>query len=70
MTSRYPLPLTEEQQKEREHGLRIANTPECPTCASMGKNGFGPSHMGSPRCESGSLASGRMRSHCTCDTCF
>ena len=28
------------------------------------------SFWGSTRCESGSLASGGMRSYCTCDTCF
>lgn len=30
----------------------------------------GPSHSGSPSCESGSLASGGHRAHCSCDTCF
>lgn len=49
--------------------LRIANTDECSLCVSIGK-GIGPSHMGSSRCESGSLASGGIRSHCTCDSCF
>jgi hypothetical protein len=29
-----------------------------------------PSHSGSPKCESGSIASGGHISHCTCDTCF
>lgn len=28
------------------------------------------SHNGSPRCRSGSIASGGHRAHCTCDTCF
>lgn len=28
------------------------------------------SHDGSRRCESGSIASGGNRSHCTCDRCF
>ena len=27
-------------------------------------------HFGSPHCESGSLASGGTRAHCTCDICF
>ncbi len=31
---------------------------------------FGPSKEGSPRCESGSPASGGNRPYCTCDTCF
>lgn len=29
-----------------------------------------PSHAGSTGCESGSLASGGNRSHCSCDACF
>jgi hypothetical protein len=32
--------------------------------------GFGPSHNGSRSCESGSIASGGDRTHCSCDTCF
>lgn len=43
--------------------------PECPTCLAQGEH-MGPSHNGSQRCESGSIASGGERSHCTCDTCF
>lgn len=39
---------------------------ECPGCGP----GFRPSHDGSPRCESGSLASGGTHAHCTCDACF
>ena len=30
----------------------------------------GPSKLGSPRCRSGSLASGGQRPYCTCDTCW
>jgi hypothetical protein len=37
----------------------------CPSCQK-----FGPSHDGSSRCESGSIASGGAKSHCTCDVCF
>jgi hypothetical protein len=29
-----------------------------------------PTRKGSPRCESGSLASGGTRTYCTCDTCY
>ena len=29
-----------------------------------------PSHDGSLMCESGSIASGGSRSHCSCDYCF
>jgi hypothetical protein len=31
---------------------------------------FGPSREGSPRCQSGSLASGGTKTFCTCDVCF
>lgn len=43
--------------------------PPCPMCLEVERAG-GPSHLGSPSCESGSIASGGYRSHCTCDTCF
>ena len=47
------------------------NAERCVTCLSIATgNGFGPSHAGSARCKSGSIASGGNRSHCTCDTCF
>jgi hypothetical protein len=42
---------------------------ECKTCQEIA-GGFGPSHNGSPNCESGSIASGGNKSHCSCDTCF
>lgn len=38
-------------------------------CTSCAKSEI-VSHEGSPLCESGSLASGGHRSHCTCDVCF
>ena len=38
-------------------------------CGSCGEYGA-PSHNGSKSCESGSIASGGNKSHCTCDTCF
>jgi hypothetical protein len=46
--------------------------PECPTCELIRTKhgGCGPSHNGSPRCESGSIASGGTRAHCTCSRCF
>lgn len=40
----------------------------CATCDSPEE--MKPSHDGSPNCESGSIASGGTRAHCTCDTCF
>ena len=42
---------------------------DCGMCADI-SGGFGPSHNGSRGCESGSIASGGHRSHCTCDRCF
>lgn len=41
----------------------------CSQCRGIGK-GIGPSHDGSKGCESGSIASGGNRTHCTCDVCF
>lgn len=47
-----------------EHAEYIDSHPDAP-------NGFfAPSHDGSSRCQSGSLASGGRHAHCTCDTCF
>ncbi len=43
---------------------------DCPVCTRIQVEGFGPSHNGSRRCASGSLASGGKYAHCTCDTCF
>jgi len=43
--------------------------PKCEECRRIG-SGFGPRHNGSRHCESGSIASGGDRAHCTCDTCF
>jgi len=43
----------------------------CPTCERVkAAGGFGPSHWGSPGCQSGSLAAGGKNTHCTCDGCF
>lgn len=41
---------------------------ECETCRLT--DDLKPSHDGSKRCESGSIASGGNKSHCTCDICF
>ena len=40
----------------------------CPTCALP--DDLKPSHNGSRRCESGSIASGGTKAHCSCDLCF
>ena len=42
----------------------------CSGCAPHMAGGLAPSHRGSSRCESGSLASGGTTAHCSCDTCF
>jgi hypothetical protein len=39
-------------------------------CRQCAQDEMGPSHNGSARCESHSIASGGHRSHCTCDVCF
>lgn len=41
----------------------------CRQCMGIG-TGMGPGHGGSKHCESGSIASGGTRAHCTCDVCF
>ena len=43
---------------------------ECNECRSAMTDSMYPSHKGSTWCESGSIASGGHRAHCTCDTCF
>lgn len=42
----------------------------CSGCAPYMAGGLAPSHRGSKGCESGSLASGGARAHCTCEACF
>jgi len=39
-------------------------------CAGCQRTGMNPSHQGSRRCESGSIASGGTKAHCSCDMCF
>jgi hypothetical protein len=41
---------------------------KCRTCLSP--DFIKPSHNGSARCQSGSIASGGKNAHCTCDVCF
>ena len=52
--------------------VRMAPKGECRSCDGFRERGesFFPSHQGSPRCQSSSIASGGHRSHCTCDTCW
>ena len=58
-----PVDLVVERSEER------AQKAACQQCIEIG-TGMGPSHNGSKGCESGSIASGGTRSHCTCDVCF
>lgn len=43
---------------------------ESASCAPSPPTEIAPSRNGSPRCESGSIASGGTREFCSCDTCF
>lgn len=50
-----------------------AYDPDCAYCVTnLGPNGdgFAPSHKGSTGCESGAIAAGGSKSHCSCDRCF
>lgn len=53
-------------------GTAVPKTPaDCKACQQIiAEGGFGPSHFGSPGCESGSIASGGANSHCTCPACW
>lgn len=46
--------------------------PECSACqlAHEMQDTMMPPHDGSRSCESGSVASGGERTHCTCDRCY
>ena len=50
--------------------ILLGNDPDCETCRKALRGGISPSHNGSKHCESGSIASGGSRAHCTCDFCF
>jgi hypothetical protein len=39
---------------------------DCGSCLDVD----GPRHAGSSRCESGAIAAGGNRAHCTCDVCY
>ena len=43
---------------------------DCHECRAALSDSMYPRHSGSRNCNSGSIASGGNRSHCTCDTCF
>lgn len=68
--------MSKEQQEAKallaaDQLLRIQLEQNCQTCKEIRHNhNFGPTHFGSRRCESGSLASGGNIAHCTCDVCF
>ena len=54
-------------EKITESGSSVVIKP-CPTCELP--ESLKPRHNGSKNCESGSIASGGNKSHCTCDICF
>jgi hypothetical protein len=58
--------------KPTDRSVAESDTPEppCEQCMDNKLYGMGPSHDGSKRCESGSIASGGTRAHCSCSTCF
>lgn len=56
--------------RSREATKRITEKMECNSGRCDPNDPYGPSHDGSTRCQSGSLASGGTRSHCTCDACY
>lgn len=45
---------------------RFCEPRDCSGC----RDKSGPSHDGSVRCKSGSIASGGKNAHCSCDTCY
>jgi len=62
-------PVVQRQTSEPRPTLPPAysDNPDCVVCQ---RGGPGPSHNGSPRCRSGSPASGGRHAHCSCDTCY
>ena len=57
--------------KLRAENARLRSEIEhlCPACIKYAGQ-MNPGHFGSQFCESGALAAGGTRSHCTCDFCF
>jgi len=52
-------------------GLRArAEQDACPGCVRIREGKMEPTHDGSKGCESGSIASGGAKVHCSCDVCF
>lgn len=72
------LPIIE--QRRRTILRRMIDTggydPACKSCRdTIGtyenpSSAMAPRHSGSRYCQSGAIAAGGHRSHCTCDTCF
>ena len=58
-----PREVTPEERKAK-------SWPGCPECERYATFCMAPSHCGSTFCQSGSLASGGTRAHCSCDSCF
>ena len=71
--------LTLETAIVDQYGTPDPKYPNCPACKRFSAIPYnppydpthkGPSHEGSPNCESGSIASGGLIPHCTCDACY
>lgn len=67
------------QALDIEHFIRadsLESIVVCPRCGEANENDFqqsppyGPNHLGSEHCRSGSIAAGGHRSHCSCSTCY
>ena len=55
---------------DAEMARREAEGYYCETCLSIKNGEFGPTHKGSAHCQSGSIASGGTKAHCSCEECF
>ena len=54
---------------DRKQPYTYKNDHNCETCKKY-KGQMAPTHNGSKYCNSGSIASGGTKAHCTCDVCF
>ena len=65
-----PEDMTTAQLDEYAKNQKVSDVEIPGLCRICLRHEWGPSHDGSKRCESGSIASGGNRSHCSCDICF
>jgi hypothetical protein len=62
--------LLSEEYSECCETIHAIETDGCFTCANILPGSLAPTHNGSKRCQSGSIASGGDNAHCSCDICF